>query len=62
MNTIEQLIREADNLAARYYNLAASDRERAARDWEQMCDKVAKIIQARSDKPNMNKKGGNFRR
>jgi len=56
MNTIEQLIRECDNLAARYYNLAASDRGRAARDWELNVKKVAKIIQARSNKPIMDKK------
>jgi hypothetical protein len=56
MNTIEQLIREADNLAARYYNLAASDRERAARDWLEHVRKTAELVQAKSKKPNMNRK------
>ena len=56
MNTIEQLIRECDNLAARYYRLDSGSRERAARDWELNVKKVAKIIQARSNKPIMDKK------
>jgi hypothetical protein len=56
MNTIEQLIREADNLAARYYNLAASDRERAAGDWLEKVKQAAKLVQVKSKKPNMNKK------
>ena len=56
MNTIEQLMRECDNLAARYYNLAASDRERAARDWLEQVRKTAKLVQARYKKPKMNTK------
>ena len=55
MNTIEQLIRECDALAARYYNLAADDRERAARDWQLKVEEAAKLIQSRFKKPNMNK-------
>jgi hypothetical protein len=56
MNTIEQLIREADNLAARYYNLAASDRERAAGDWLRKIRQAAELVQVKSKKPNMNRK------
>ena len=33
MNIIRKKCREADILAARFYKLAAGDRDRAARDW-----------------------------
>ena len=33
MSIIDKKCREADFLAARFYKLAAGDRERAARDW-----------------------------
>ena len=56
MEDIKQLIRECDILAARYYNLAASDRERAARDWLEQVRKTAKLVQARYKKPKMNTK------
>jgi hypothetical protein len=55
---IEQLLRECDNLAARYYRLDSGSRERAARDWKFKCDKVAKIINNRSNKPKMNVHNG----
>ena len=60
MSTIEKLIRECDDLAARYYNLAAGDRERAARDWRLKCDEVAKLINNRSNKPKMDVQNGFF--
>ena len=55
MNTIEQLTREADLLASRYYRLDAGSRERAARDWQLKVEEAAKLIQSRFKKPNMNK-------
>ena len=55
MKTIEQLIRECDALAARYYNLTAGDRKRAARDWQLKVEKTAKLIQSKFKKPKMNK-------
>jgi TPR repeat protein len=33
---IEQLLRECDRLASRYYRLDSGSRERAARDWMQL--------------------------
>jgi len=56
MNTIEQLIRECDNLASRYYRLDSGSRERAARDWLEQVKKTAKLVQARYKKPRMNTK------
>ena len=58
MNTIEQLIRECDALAARYYNLDAGSRQQAARDWRLKCEEVAKMINNRSNKPKMNVQNG----
>ena len=55
MNTIEQLTRECDLLASRYYRLDAGSRERAARDWQLKVEKTAKLIQSRFKKPKMNK-------
>jgi len=56
MNTIEQLIRECDNLAARYYRLDSGSRERAARDWQLKVAEVAKLIKSESKKPTLNEK------
>ena len=58
MNTIEQLIRECDALAARYYNLDAGSRQQAARDWRLKCEEIAKMINNRSNKPRMNVQNG----
>jgi len=55
---IEQLLRECDNLAARYYRLDSGSRERAAGDLKFKCDKVAEIIKNRSNKPKMNVHNG----
>ena len=52
---IEQLLRECDNLAARYYRLDSGSRERAARDWQLKVEETAKLIQSRFKKPKMNK-------
>ena len=52
---IEQLIRECDALAARYYSLDAGSRQQAARDWQLKVEEVAKLIQSRFKKPKMNK-------
>jgi hypothetical protein len=57
---IEQLLRECDNLASRYYRLDSGSRERAARDWIEQVKKTAKIINNRFKKPIMNKKEGKF--
>ena len=57
---IEQLIRECDNLASRYYRLDSGSRERAARDWLEQVKKTAKMINNRFKKPIMNKKEGKF--
>ena len=51
---IEQLIRECDNLASRYYRLDSGSRERAARDWQLKVEETAKLIQSRFKKPKMN--------
>jgi hypothetical protein len=51
---IEQLIRECDALASRYYRLDSGSRERAARDWGLQVKKTAQLIQDRSKKPKMN--------
>ena len=56
MNTIKQLIRECDNLAARYYRLDSGSRERAARDWQLKVAEVAKLIKSESKKPTLNEK------
>ena len=55
---IEQLIRECDALASRYYRLDSGSRERAARDWLKQVKKTAKIINNRSNKPKMNVHNG----
>ena len=60
MKTIEQLTRECDDIASRYYRLDAGSRERAARDWRLKCDEVAKLINNRSNKPKMNVQNGFF--
>jgi hypothetical protein len=60
MNNIKQLMDELDHQAARYYNLAVSDRERAARDWLEQVRKTAKMINNRFKKPIMNEKGEKF--
>jgi len=52
---IEQLIRECDALASRYYRLDSGSRKRAARDWQLKVEKTAKLIQSRFKKPKMNK-------
>jgi len=57
---IEQLTRECDNLASRYYRLDSGSRERAARDWLEQVRKTAKMINNRLKKPIMNEKGGKF--
>jgi hypothetical protein len=60
MKTIEQLIRECDNLASRYYRLDSGSRGRAARDWLEQVRKTAKMINNRFKKPIMNEKEGKF--
>ena len=55
---IEQLLRECDNLAARYYRLDSGSRERAARDWLEQVKKTAKMINNKSNKPKMNVHNG----
>ena len=55
---IEQLLRECDNLASRYYRLDSGSRERAARDWLEQVKKTAKMINNRSNKPIMNVHNG----
>ncbi len=57
---IEQLLRECDRLASRYYRLDSGSRERAARDWLKQVRKTAKMINNRFKKPIMNKKGEKF--
>jgi hypothetical protein len=53
---IEQLLRECDRLASRYYRLDSGSRKRAARDWMQLVRETAiKIEQFRFKKPKMNK-------
>ena len=44
---------ELDSLASRYYRLDSGSRERAARDWENLCVKVAKMIKDGYKKPKM---------
>jgi hypothetical protein len=49
---IEQLLRECDRLASRYYRLDSGSRERAARDWMQLVRETAiKIEQFRFKNP-----------
>ena len=60
MKTIEQLLRECDNLASRYYRLDSGSRERAAGDWLEQVKKTAKMINIELKKPIMNEKGGKF--
>ena len=57
---IEQLLRECDDLAARYYRLDSGSRERAARDWRLKCDEAAKMIKNKSKKPIINVQNGFF--
>jgi hypothetical protein len=52
---IEQLLRECDRLASRYYRLDSGSRERAARDWGLQVKKTAQLIQDRSKKPKIKK-------
>ena len=51
---IEQLLRECDNLAARYYRLDSGSRERAAKDWQLKVEETAKLIKYRFKKPKIN--------
>jgi hypothetical protein len=44
VNIIRKKCREADALAARFYKLAAGDRDRAARDWEQKVKEAADLV------------------
>ena len=44
MKIIDKKCREADLLAARFYKLAAGDRERAARDWYLKLKEAADLI------------------
>ena len=44
MNIIRKKCREADLLAARFYKLAAGDRERAARDWYKKVKEAANLV------------------
>jgi hypothetical protein len=53
---IEQLIRECDNLASRYYRLDSGSREQAARSWQLKVAEVAKLIKSESKKPTLNEK------
>jgi hypothetical protein len=53
---IEQLIRECDNLASRYYRLDSGSRERVARSWQLKVAEVAKLIKSESKKPTLDKK------
>jgi len=56
---IEQLLRECDLLASRYYRLDSGSRERAAGDWMQLVRETAlKIKQSRFKKPKMNVHNG----
>ena len=55
MKTIEQLTRECDFLASRYYRLDSGSRERAAGDWQLKVEETAKLIKSRFKKPKMNK-------
>ena len=57
---IEQLTRECDRLASRYYRLDSGNRERAAGNWLEQVRKTAKMINNRLKKPIMNEKGGKF--
>ena len=57
---IEQLTRECDRLASRYYRLDSGSRERAAGNWLEQVRKTAKMINNRLKKPIMNEKGGKF--
>ena len=52
---IEQLLRECDRLASRYYRLDSGSRKRAAGDWMQLVRETAlKIKQSRFKKLKMN--------
>ena len=44
MSIIRKKLREADLLAARFYKLAAGDRDRAARDWYLKLKEAADLI------------------
>ena len=57
---IEQLIRECDALASRYYRLDSGSRDRAAGDWLEQVRKTAKMINNGSVEPIMDEKGGKF--
>ena len=60
MNTIQNEMAKCDIRAARYYNLAVSDRERAAGDWLKQVRKTAKMINNGLNKPKMNVQNGFF--
>ena len=44
MSIIDKKCREADFLAARFYKLAAGDRDRAARDWYLKVKEASELI------------------
>ena len=44
VNIIRKKCREADILAARFYKLAAGDRDRVARDWRNMVKEAADLV------------------
>ena len=44
MSIIRKKCREADLLAARFYKLAAGDRDRAARDWKKKVKEASDLI------------------
>ena len=44
MSIIRKKCREADLLAARFYKLAAGDRDRAARDWYLKVKEASELI------------------
>ena len=44
VNIIRKKCREADFLAARFYKLAAGDRDRAARDWYLKVKEASELI------------------
>jgi hypothetical protein len=56
---IEQLIRECDALASRYYRLDSGSRERAAGDWLDQVKKAAKVIKIGQINSTSNKKDKN---
>jgi predicted LPLAT superfamily acyltransferase len=51
---------KCDEMANSYYNLDASGKRRAARDWLEQVKKTAKMINNRFKKPIMDEKGEKF--